>query len=58
MATTYYKIYIDGDYADVNGNPINRENAATFASLEEVATFAQTYLGNEEYLVWSWVKKS
>lgn len=58
MATTYYKIYIDGKYADINGNSVERENAATFASLEEVATFTQTYLGEEEYLIRCWVKKS
>lgn len=58
MAITYYKIYIDGNYAGENGELVNREDALTFASLEEVATFTQTYLGEEEYLVWSWVKKS
>jgi len=58
MATIYYKIYIDGKYADTNGNPVNREDAAIFASLEEVVTFTQTYLGEEEYLIRCWVKKS
>lgn len=58
MAITYYKIYIDGNYAGENGEPVERENAITFASLEEVATFAQAYLGEEEYLVRCWVKKS
>jgi hypothetical protein len=58
MAITYYKIYIDGNYAGENGELVNREDALTFASLEEVATFTQTYLGEKEYLVWSWVKKS
>jgi hypothetical protein len=58
MATTYYKIYIDGNYAGENGELVTRENAVTFASLEEVATFTQTYLGEEEYLVRCWVKKS
>ena len=58
MATTYYKIYVNGYYFDINGNQVERENAATFASLEEVATFTQTYLGDDEYLVRCWVKKS
>ena len=57
MATTYYKIYIDGYYADVSGSMVERENAATFTSLEEVATFADTYLGDNEYLIRCWVKK-
>lgn len=58
MATTYYKINIDGKYVGENGNLVDRANAITFDSLEEVATFTQTYLGDEEYLVWCWVKKS
>jgi hypothetical protein len=58
MTTTYYKIYLDGKYAGENGEPVDRENAATFTSLEEVATFTQDYLGEEEYLVRCWVKKA
>lgn len=58
MTTTYYKIYVDGYYFDIDGNRVERENAATFASLEEVATFTESNLDDEEYLVRCWVKKS
>lgn len=58
MATVYYKIYIEKDYADSEGNPVPLSNAATFTTLEEVATFAETYLTEGEYLVRSFVLKS